>query len=250
MPPKNKRGRKTAKTEFNNAKFQNLVKKAIKSNNEKMMETKSACSTMTDGAEMFHNSINVRKSNLLTTTLGTADSETSTVGVRIGDKINLKGLSIKAMFELNERYSQCLIRVFVVKSAKGDIPTDATLFNGLSGNKMIDTLNTERFSILYSKTFPIKQSSTGMNPSGIQEVGSGFTSGYSLISRASKIIKMWVPASKLIRGGTLTYESQSSQPKFYDYHLVYYAYSNYSTVTTFYVARVNDEVIQLYYKDS
>jgi len=45
-------------------------------------------------------------------------------------------------------------------------------------------------------------------------------------------------------------ENLSSQPKFYDYHLVYYAYSNHSTVNTYYVGRVNDEVIRIFYKDA
>jgi hypothetical protein len=37
---------------------------------------------------------------------------------------------------------------------------------------------------------------------------------------------------KSIKGNVLTYENGSTQPEFYDYHLIYYAYSNYSTTTT------------------
>lgn len=232
------------------ANLQALVRKAISANNNKMLETKSSLTTQSDGAEMFHNTIIVRNSLLLKTDAGLLDPESLNYANRIGDKITLKGLSIKVMFELNERYSQAQYRIFVVKSAKGDVPTNTTLFNGISQNKMIDTLNTERFTILASKLFSIKQSSTGLNASGIQEIGSGFASGTALISRATKIVKLWVPANKLIKGNVLTYENGSTQPKFYDYHLIYYAYSNYSTTTSFYVGRVNDEVIQLYYKDA
>jgi hypothetical protein len=39
----------------------------------------------------------------------------------------------------------------IVKSAKGDTPAQSTLFNGVSGNKMMDALNTERFTIIYQK---------------------------------------------------------------------------------------------------
>jgi len=199
---------------------------------------------------MFHNTIYVRESALLGTTQGTADPSNANASNRIGDKITLSGLSVKVMFELNERYSMATFRIFIVKSAKGDVPTNGTLFNALSNNKMIDTLNRERYTILASKTFTIKQSSTAIQASGIQEVGSGFTKGAEQMSNATKIVKLWVPGNKLVRGKNLTYENGTNQPKFYDYHLVYYAYSNYQTNSTYYVGRINDEVIQLYYKDA
>ena len=89
-----------------------------------------------------------------------------------------------------------------------------------------------------------------MQASGIQEVGSGFTKGGSQISNATKIVSLYVPGKKLVRGGQLQYENGTNQPKFYDYHLVYYAYSNYQSNATYYVGRINDEVIQFYYKDA
>lgn len=227
-----------------------IVNQAIAKNNNKMLETKRSVSTSSDGAEMSHNVIYVRNSSLLTTSQGTADAASGNGANRIGDKIALRGLSVKVMFELNERYSMATFRIFIVKSAKGDTPTNSTLYNGVSGNKMIDTLNRERFTILASKTFVIKQSSTGILESGIQDVGSGYTKGTSDVSRATKIVNLWVPANKLIKGKTLTYENGTSQPKFYDYHLIYYAYSNYSTTSSYYVGRINDEVIQLYYTDA
>jgi len=230
--------------------FQALVKKAISANNNKMLETKQSCRTRDDGAEMFHNSIYVRESALLGTTQGTADPSNANASNRIGDKITLSGLSVKVMFELNSRYSMATFRIFIVKSAKGDVPTNGTLFNALSNNKMIDTLNRERYTILASKTFTIKQSSTSIRPDGLQDVGSGYTKGIEQMSNATKIVKLWVPGNKLIRGKNLTYENGTNQPKFYDYHLVYYAYSNYETNATYYVGRINDEVIQLYYKDA
>lgn len=230
--------------------IQAAVRRALTQKLNKTIETKTSCYTESDGAEMFHNTLYVRNSTLLKTTQGLGDSENSQVNNRIGDKINLIGLSVKIMFELNERYSGATFRIFIVKSAKGDTPTQANFFNNLSGNKMIDTINTERFTVLAMKCFQIKQTSTGMGEAGIQDVGSGYTKGTPLISRATKIVKLWVPAKKLLRGRTLTYENNSQQPRFYDYHLMYFAYSNYSTTVNYYVARINDEVIQLYYKDA
>jgi len=130
------------------------------------------------------------------------------------------------------------------------VPTKSTLFCNLSGNKMIDTINTERYSIVTSKTVVIRQSSTGINPSGIQQVGSGFTSGVEVVSRPTKIVSMWIPGKKFGKGGKITYENASSNPKFFDYHLLVYSYSNYDTTGTFFVGRVNDEVVRLFYKDA
>jgi hypothetical protein len=53
------------------------------------------------------------------------------------------------MLEINERYSDVSYRLMLVKSTRGDTPTLATLYNGLSGNKMLDTKYKERYSILY-----------------------------------------------------------------------------------------------------
>jgi len=254
MPPKvTKRGRKTAKRELASSKLQSLVKKAIAANNNKMLETKRSIHSSSDGVELGHNGILVRNSILLSTSQGGADPNSASTLNRIGDKITLSGLSIKCMFESNERYTMVTFRIFVVKSAKGDTPTSSTLWNGVSNNKMIDTFNKERFTILTSKTFTIKQSSTGMDADGIQTIGGGFAEGIPTISRATRIVKLWIPGNKLVKGKTLTYENGSSQPKFYDYHLIYYAYSNYSTTSgigAFNCGRINDEVIQLYYKDA
>jgi hypothetical protein len=154
------------------------------------------------------------------------------------------------MLELNERYSVGTFRILVVKCARDDTPTMANLFNGLSANKMIDTINTERYTIIASKTVVIRQSSTGINPAFIQELGSGFASGTSVVSTATKIVNIWIPGKKFGKGGIITYEHGSEKTKFFDYHLLVYSYSNYDTAGTFYTGRVNDEVIRMFYKDA
>ncbi len=98
---------------------------------------------------------------LLSTTQGVSDPNNAATANRIGDEINLKGIKCSIMVELNERYSDVTFRLMVVKSAKGDVPTFTTLFNGLSGNKMMDTLNTERYTIMYQKYFKLKAAGYG-----------------------------------------------------------------------------------------
>jgi len=88
---------------------------------------------------------------ILGTTQGTLDPTNTNISCRLGDEISLKGVTFKLMLEENERYIDVTFHIMLVKSAKGDIPTLPTLFNGLSGNKMLDTFNNERFSLLFSK---------------------------------------------------------------------------------------------------
>ena len=111
------------------------------------IETKSSVISGTDGVEILHNNFITRTSNLIATqqTLLPADDEDH-IGSRIGDKITLSGGSIKAMFELNERYSDVTMRMFVIRSAKGDTPNNTTLWNSAFRNRMIDTINIERFT--------------------------------------------------------------------------------------------------------
>ena len=226
-------------------------KKAIRNEMAMQIETKSSHQSSSDGQQILHNNFITRVTNLLSTSQGTSDNASNSALNRIGDEVLCKGVMIKMMLELNERYSMCTFRVFVVKCAKGDIPTKANLFTGLSGNKMIDTINNERYTVIASKTCVIRQSSTAIDPGGTQTVGSGFAIGTSTVSRATKIIKLWIPGAKFGRNGKIRYESGSTQVKFFDYHLLVYAYSNYDTAeTVFNVGRVNDEVISMYYKDA
>jgi hypothetical protein len=201
----------------------------------------------------------------LATIQGDADPD-STIGQRIGDKINLKGLSIKFMVELNERYSDVTFRFLVVRSAKGDTPTRATLFNGVSGNKMIDTLNRERYGILHSERFKVKSyantaAMTGVTSMNTQltEAGVGASGIYSAngnennnaLSRYTKIVKLWIPGTKFTKNAVIQYENDSQQVKYFDYHVLLYAYSNYSTNQDVWnVARLNDAIVQIYYKDA
>jgi hypothetical protein len=61
---------------------------------------------------------------------------------------------------------------------------------------------------------------------------------------------MWIPGNKFGKGGAITYENGSQNPKFFDYHLLVYSYSNHDTNGTYFTGRVNDEVIRMFYKDA
>ena len=61
-----------------------------------------------------------------------------------------------------------------------------------------------------------------------------------------------IPGAKFGKGGVVQYENGSPQTKFFDYHLLFFAYSNYSTASAlgFNVARINDAFAKMRYKDA
>jgi len=144
------------------------------------IETKSGVQKCTDGLELGHNSLVMFSSTLLYTTNGTTDNE-SAFGTRIGyqKKLTLRNLVVKGMVELNERYSDVTVKVIVIKSAKGDEPTNDTLWQGSSGNKLLDNFNTERFTILKSKILKLRAPNMAIVSAAAdqQATGSGFTIG-------------------------------------------------------------------------
>jgi len=74
------------------------------------------------------------------------------------------------------------------------------------------------------------------------------------MNRATRIVKFFIPGTKQVRNRILQYENQSTQVKFFDYHFIIYAYSNFSTVETvalaYNVGRLNDCFIKMHYKDA
>lgn len=225
----------------------------------KNIETKTSVATVDDGVEIFHNNFKILSNTMLATTQGITDPETTRTNNRIGDKINLRGIKFTMMIENNERFSDVTYRLMLVRSSRGDTPTRSTMFNGTSGNKMIDTLNRERYSFLYHKVFKMKAApmvpinadggSTSINTlSGTPGIWTGSTMG---IGKATRIIKVWIPGKKFTRSGVIQYENGGDQPKFFDYHLVLFAYANWTTYQDVWaVARINECQQVMYYKDA
>lgn len=250
------------------ASVRRAIKRIANQEIKKKMETKMRSRTATDGIEIYHNNFVTLSSAPFETNQGVADGELpSSNGVRIGDEVYARGYSMKLMVELNERFSDVTFRLLMVKCAKGDTPTRATLFHGQSGNKMIDSINTERYSIVHQKYFKIKSPNLSImdtdgganviapvvgGSSGVYVAGIPGERSHNVLSRATKIVSFWVPASKFTgKNNILRYQNASTQVKFFDYHVLLYAYSNYSTnQDVWFVARVNDTVERFYFKDA
>lgn len=174
----------------------------------------------------------------------------NSLGNRIGDKIALRGLLIKGFLENALQRAKVYYRIMLIKCAKGDTPTRATLFKGDATNIMIDQINTERFTVCAQKILNVS-ASNAVASSIIPNIN-GVPSGGTPAGIATRIFKMWVPGYKFGRSGILAYENNSvSQLKFFDYKLCIVAYDWYGTpqdVNT--VGRVNELYTKIYFKDS
>ena len=206
---------------------------------------------------------------MFNTSQGTSDPMVATDTLnRVGDEINLKGLSLRFLLEQQVYLSDVTYRCMIIKSAKGDTPTLGTLFMGLSTCKVLDHINTERYSVVYSKTLKItaRNMVPGNNTSGtafMVQGASGPTTGtqtngttdiLNASSRPTRVVKIWIPGSKLFKNGVIRYENNSAQTKFFDYHFIMYAYINSDADSNnsgnVIAALMKHYICQIYYKDA
>lgn len=253
--------RKVAKKYKTTVKKANIsastLQAAIRRTLFKNAETKQSQVSSTDYRQIGHNSFITIDNEVLKTEQGVQDPSSNSFYGRIGDEITLLKAKFCMMLELNERYSDVSYRILVVKSSRGDVPTSATLFNGLSANKMLDTINYERYSILYQKWGKITSPNIASNgtASGGALTGAGtydmLNPQTTLLSRATKIIKFSIDGKKFYKNGIVRYDNGGDDGKFYDFSVLVYAYSNYSTsaLLGFNVLAVNDYYHLLEYKD-
>lgn len=225
----------------------------------KNAESKQSVFSSTDYRQIEHNNfINLAPNNILATNQGVQGPENSLLLNRIGDQITLMKVQFRMMIELNERYSDVTYRILLVRSPRGDTPTIATLFNGVSGNKMLDTLNYQRYTVIYEKWGKIRAPNISMGTNATQDgtatgiYYNGSSGGYNNASRATQIIKFDVDGSKFSKSKIIQYDADnSSVQKTYDYNLLMYAYSNFSTsaLLGYNVLAVNDYYHRLVFKD-
>jgi len=188
--------------------------------------------------------------NPFQTIIGTNDPmvSNSTDGSRIGDEITVKGLKITGFFEGALNRSKVHFRLMLIKMAKGDTIDRASLFQGKSNNKMIDMINTERYTVVWQTRFNV--SPPNSTPQNVN--GAGETLDARIGITGNKIINAYIPGRKFGRNGVIKYENATTaQVKFYDYRLVCLAYDWFGTpqdANT--VGRINELYTVCYFKDA
>lgn len=241
------------------------VNKAMSKN----QETKLSINNVSPNQEYGHNSCKAAiLNNLLRTVQGTGN-EIRSPGERIGDAINLKGLSIRMMFEKNINTTKIQVRVMVIRTYRGYFPSNdistSLIFRQASGTNtptVLDTTLTRTIKICYDKTFTIYNPNTLAGDTGL-EPGQGTGSGKGVFFRDSgqfqnsaskntKILKAWITAKQLGFMGTngkVQYEFESDDVRNFDYSLVVTPYVSYDYTTGTTCMRLNDVITQMYYKD-
>jgi len=219
------------------------------------IETKEGQWTSSSNIALPHNNITlVNKAggfvlNPFERANGPADPMEQNSFQTIGDSIMIKGMLVKGFFEGALQRSKVYFRVMLVKYARGDTPTRATLFKNDSDNKMLDVINTERYTVVWQKIFTVSPPNPPPNTAsntGVAEPGvlAGVT--------GNRIIKAWIPGSKFGSGGRVQYENQSSvNLKFFDYRFYVLAYDWFGTPQDVNnVGRINSMFSKVYFKDA
>lgn len=230
------------------------IAKVVKRLINKKIETKESQRKGSAMQSIYHNNTRTitdadgAAMNPFTVTWGTQDPMEGQAGNRIGDEINVKGLSIKMFLENPIDRANTHYRIMLLKGAKGDTFGRSTIFKGDSDLKIMDVINTERYTIVAQKIVNLKASNgTSSSISLVGVPGAVANAGF-----ATKLVTMWIPGSKFGRDGHIQYENaSSSQVKFYDYRLVVLAYDWYGTPQDAnIVGKVNECFMKLYFKDA
>lgn len=201
------------------------------------------------GINLAHNNLTVFTMNPFESTSGTGDPMVAGSMQRIGDSIAIQSLQFKFMVRATLGRSKVYFRFMFIRMAKGDTLSRSTLFQEACDNKMIDKLNTERFTIMASKTFNVSPPNAVANTFTPE---AGTTTGGIVGVPGSRIFTMNIPGRKFGPNGIIRYENQQgTQVKFYDYKLCCVAYDWNNTFQDINnVGYVDDGYVKTYFKDA
>lgn len=177
--------------------------------------------------ELYHNTPLV-----VTQPLGSGHMPTQGDGdaQRIGDAINLSGFRIRAMFGQKFDRPNVTMKMWIVESNLGDTYTYNTFFRNITGNTLLDDINTDRIKILKSYVFkpPVGTTNTTVD-----------SKEYTYVR------KFWLPYKRKVKflsdGGTDTNLAR-------DMHVIVAAYDAYGTLTTDNIGYVQ-MFVDTYYRD-
>jgi hypothetical protein len=243
---KNKRSKMTPRV---NARVNTLFR---------MIETKEITHRIA-GTNMAHNFLTLfndadsgARYNPFRLSQGVADTDShqNVGGNRIGDQISVKGLKLKFMIENQLERTKVYYRFFLVRAPRGDTPTRATFFKDRSNNKMLDCVDTKRYTVLWQKTLTC---TPGNNSANAYSVLTGVPAGQTAAALpGNRIITAWIPGRKFGRSGNVQYEQASqTNVKFYDYHFMVMCYDwNGTPQDVNNIGYLNEFYSTIYFKDA
>lgn len=249
------------------------ITKVVKSVINKEAETKSGLISMINNVEVGNNIWRQVCTNFLATGQGTADNETLQ-GARIGDKIKLKGVHMKLLFESNTRFPEVYVRILVIKKYRGATVTNNTntslvgLFRSTSvnGNALMDEFDNEKHKVIYQKVVKLRLGNPGLSDNlaaNAPIAPGGFDSGLRWANATDKCgmastykWSHWFSAAKLgFPTGNVTYENNSTTIKNWDYEVWVGAHTGLingidsKLGNPYNIMAVNQGYAKMYYKD-
>jgi hypothetical protein len=116
------------KRKFNKRKPKSTFKKRVQQIVDENLETKltvyeveNAFTQAGGTVQLYHNHLGTLDTNIIYTSQGIDTPLTSQLQNRIGDVIHSEGISYQFVLELDVTQIECHFKIFVVKSARGDI---------------------------------------------------------------------------------------------------------------------------------
>lgn len=198
----------------------------------KTCETKYYTSS-SENQQLYHNGGAANAYNWAGNMLGTVVSNNQ--GGRIGDEVWPVGLSLKLWLSNKADRPNVMYRILIVASPPDtySMASPTGLFKGSIGNKMLDYVDTDRYTIKYSKL---------VQP---------FAGDYSLESGAtnkehSRMLNIWIP----IKGKIQYAQDTGTLPKYqkHIWSLIVIAYDAFGSLTTDNIASFS-LMYRFYFKD-
>lgn len=206
----------------------------IKNVSLKQSETKNTIYTI-ENQQLNHN-VGLMTYNFLNTLQGVGDNTgtTSNKTMRVGDEVIGRGISIKVWVANKLDRPNVMYRVFCYKyQDKYPPPTIGDLFKNQLGNRMMDDLNTEKYTIVYHKRFNLQ---TGFDASASGTTFSG--------KEAHKFLSIWIP----LKNQRIKYNDSEEAPKFFNYGFCLVPYDSYGTLVSDLISSMAINV-KFYFKD-
>jgi len=223
-----------------------------------MIETKEGCFKTAANQAYSHNTVSLvnfsPNANIFSRTSGTDDPMGVSALKIIGDACNIRGVKATFFIENSLARPKVYYRLMLLKGPRGAVFWDC--FKGITGNLMIDQMNTEKYKVLASRTFNITPSNPMANNVSAelghtgepQEVWS--SANISSGGTASKIVNFWIPGNKFGNNGNVQYENATDNLKFFDYRWVLCVYDWYGSPAGSQVGRINEGYCKVYFKDA
>lgn len=184
-------------------------------------------------SELYHNLMSVTKLNDVSTmpVQGTGDSQ------RVGDNINLGAFYIRMLCGQKIDRPNVTWRFIVAKLPKGTPVSYSTIFDNITGNVLLDSINKDKVKVL--KSLVLKK--YGLSPTAFSGSGANLTWN---AKETTFPVKLWVPYRKLYKFMADAGTEHTDD----DIYLLTFVYDAYGSLVTDNIAYAQI-TSTIYYKD-